>query len=60
MRLSNYLTKDDKKYYFFSYVTIRQETKSESYYVVNPMVIWKGTNLQVAKDIIGLLMINKN
>lgn len=52
-----YITREDKKYYFFSYVTIRQETKSESYYIVNPMVIWKGTNLQIAKDIIGLLMI---
>lgn len=53
-----YITRDDKKYYFFSYVTIKQEKKSESYYVVNPMIIWKGTNLQVARNIIGLLMIN--
>ena len=55
-----YITKDNKKYYFFSYVTIKQENGSESYYVVNPLVIWKGSDLQVAKDIIGLLMINKN
>lgn len=50
-----YITRDDEKYYFLSYVTIRQEIGTRSYYVVNPYVVWKGKNLQVAKDIIGFL-----
>lgn len=50
-----YITRDGEKYYFLSYVTIRQEIGTRSYYVVNPYVVWKGKNLQVAKDIIGFL-----
>lgn len=50
-----YITRDSEKYYFLSYVTIRQEIGTRSYYVVNPYVVWKGKNLQVAKDIIGFL-----
>ena len=52
-----YITKDDKKYYFLAYITVKQEIGTRSYYVVNPYVIWKGKNLQVANDIIGYLML---
>ena len=52
-----YITKDDKKYYFLAYITVKQEIGKRSYYVVNPYVVWKGKNLQVANDIIGYLML---
>lgn len=52
-----YITKDDKKYYFLAYITVKQEIGTRSYYVVNPYVVWKGKNLQVANDIIGYLML---
>ena len=34
-----YITKDDKKYYFLAYITVKQEIGKRSYYVVNPYVI---------------------
>ena len=52
-----YITKDDKKYYFLAYITVKQEIGTRSYYVVNPYVVWKGKDLQVANDIIGYLML---
>ena len=55
--LKFYITKDDKKYCFLAQRTVKQEIGTRSYYVVNPYVIWKGKNLQVANDIIGYLML---
>lgn len=39
-----------------SYMKFNDKHK-RNYYVVNPYVIWKGKNLQVANDIIGYLML---
>lgn len=52
-----YVTLSDKKYYFLCDITIGYGDKKENYYVVNPYVVWKGTNIENAKAIIKYCMI---
>lgn len=53
-----YITKNDKRYYFLSHITIKHGEKQESYYVINPNVIWKGKDIKIAESILTYLMID--
>ena len=52
-----YVTLSDNNYYFLCDITIGYGDKKENYYVVNPYVVWKGTNIENAKAIIKYCMI---
>lgn len=51
--LNFYLIFNNKKYYFFRYFTYRQGDMQGDFFVVNPLVIWKGCDFGNVKNIIN-------
>ncbi|HBE9638627.1 TPA: hypothetical protein KRN26_002399 [Clostridioides difficile] len=53
-----YIKVEDDKYYFFKYVIVEGNNKNTDYFIINPCVIWKGKNLNLAKKTIDLCFFN--
>lgn len=50
-----YVEIEDRKYYLISYVTTRNEYEIKDYFVINPSVVWAGSNLEENKKILSCL-----
>lgn len=49
------ITIDDKKYYMFSRVIVKGCNGQNDYFVINPNIIWNGSNVDRVKDTISWL-----
>lgn len=54
-----YFTINGEKYYVFSRVIVKGGNGTKDYFVVNPMVIWQGSNVDKAKETIEWLYFTK-
>ncbi|HHY0057933.1 hypothetical protein [Clostridioides difficile] len=52
--LKFYIELDGNKFYVFKYVIVEGTYKSMDYFIINPYVVWRGNNLNIAKRTINL------
>lgn len=55
--LSFHIEKDGAEYYLFTRIKLEKHTGQTDFFVVNPNVIWKGSDLDLKKEIISKLLI---